>query len=85
MPGFNMPPSLSNTGTGLIPNPNMLPGATGSNAHINPNFLNQAPNQLLQVQLGGGMMRPDQFNNSMMHNYHSGKWFLWVLFISYSL
>ncbi|VDL14479.1 unnamed protein product [Hymenolepis diminuta] len=71
MPGFNMPPSLSNTGTGLIPNPNILPGATGSNAHINPNFLNQAPNQLLQVQLGGGMMRPDQFNNSMMHNYHT--------------
>ncbi|VDN97874.1 unnamed protein product [Rodentolepis nana] len=71
MPGFNMPPSLSNSGTGLIQNPNILPGATGSNAHINPNFLNQTPNQVLQVQLGSGMMRSDQFSNSIMQNYHS--------------
>lgn len=72
MSSFNMPPSLSNTGAGLISNPNILSGPAGSNAHINPNFLNQAPTQLLQAQLGGGIIRNDRFNNPIMPNFHSG-------------
>lgn len=85
MSGFNLPSTLSNAGSGLIPTPQIaLPGASGTNAHINPNFLQQGglnqtggvgTNPLLQAQLSATVMRPqlDQFNRSMVQNYTSGK------------
>ncbi|KAM7539879.1 hypothetical protein Aperf_G00000036083 [Anoplocephala perfoliata] len=84
MSGFNLPSTLSNAGSGLIPTPQIaLPGASGTNAHINPNFLQQSglnqtgvgANPLLQAQLGASVMRPqlDQFNRSVVQNYSSGQ------------
>lgn len=79
MSGFNLPTTLSaNPGSGLIPTPQLpLPGSSGANAHINPNFLQQnglsqtgnvGANSLLQAHLGASALRPqlDQLGQSIL-------------------
>ncbi|KAL5964623.1 Cleavage and polyadenylation specificity factor subunit 7 [Taenia solium] len=86
MSGFNLPATLSaNPGSSLIPTPPLaIPGASGANAHINPNFLQQGglnqagavgANSLLQTQLGASVLRPqlDQFGRSAVQTYAPGQ------------
>ena len=90
MSGFNLPTTLStNPNSGLISTPQLpLPGSTGANAHINPNFLQQnglnqsgtvGANSILQAHLGASALRPqlDQLGQPLI----SG---LFVCFLYYS-
>ncbi len=95
MSGLNLPANLQNNpATSLIPTPGLgIPGASGANAHINPNFLQQgalntaaggAPNSLLQAaQLSASGMRPqvDQFGRPLVQTYTPGEYFIRFVFI----
>ncbi|VDD74846.1 unnamed protein product [Mesocestoides corti] len=86
MSGFNLPTSLStNPGSSLIPTPPLpMPCTSGTNTHINPNFLQQGaltqtgavgPSSLLQAaQLGASVLRPqlDQFGRPLVQTYTPG-------------
>uniref|UniRef100_A0A5K3F043 Cleavage and polyadenylation specificity factor subunit 6 n=2 Tax=Mesocestoides corti TaxID=53468 RepID=A0A5K3F043_MESCO len=87
MSGFNLPTSLStNPGSSLIPTPPLpMPCTSGTNTHINPNFLQQGaltqtgavgPSSLLQAaQLGASVLRPqlDQFGRPLVQTYTPGQ------------